>query len=99
MYLVLLLLFSYYIFGVLGRGRAITIIIHYTKVVRRRKILQSPQLCTVCHTTLTVRSYSTASFLFLGPTALIYNYIKKNGARCNEDQRGVGIFKIERVIR
>ena len=39
---------------------------------------------------------STANFLFLGPTVLIY--ISKD-RRCNEDLRGVGILKIERVIR
>ena len=41
---------------------------------------------------------STANFLFLGPTANIYIYISKE-RRCNEDQHGVGNFKIERVIR
>ena len=39
---------------------------------------------------------STANFLFLGPTALIY-ILKER--RCNEDLCGVDIFKIERVIR
>ena len=39
---------------------------------------------------------STANLLVLKPTALIY--ISKE-LHCNEDQRGVGIFKIERVIR
>ena len=39
---------------------------------------------------------STANLLFLGPTALIY--ISKE-RRCNEDQHGVGNFKIERVIK
>ena len=39
---------------------------------------------------------STANFLFLGPTALIYI---SNERRCNEDLRGVGILKIEQVIR
>ena len=39
---------------------------------------------------------STANFLFLGPTALIY--ISKE-RRCNDDLYGVGNFKIERVIR
>ena len=37
----------------------------------------------------------TANFLFLEPTALIY--ISKE-RRCNEDQRGIGNVKIERVI-
>ena len=40
-------------------------------------------------------TYGT-NLLFLGPTALIY--ISKE-RRCNEDLRGVGILKIERVIR
>ena len=35
---------------------------------------------------------STANILFLEPTALMY--ISKE-LRCNEDQRGVGNFKIE----
>ena len=39
---------------------------------------------------------STANFLTLEPTALIL-YIKRTS--CNEDQRGVRNFKIERVIR
>ena len=39
---------------------------------------------------------STANFLVLVPTALIY--ISKE-QRCNEDLRGVGNFKIDRVIR
>ena len=39
---------------------------------------------------------STANFLFLGPTALLY--ISKE-RRCNEGLRFVGNFKIERVIR
>ena len=39
---------------------------------------------------------STANFLFLGPTALIY--VSKE-QRCNERLRGVGISKIEQVIR
>ena len=39
---------------------------------------------------------STDNFLFLGPTALIY--ISKE-RRCNEGLRGVGILKIEQVIR
>ena len=39
---------------------------------------------------------STANFLVLGPTALIF--ISKE-RRCNEDQRGVGNSKIEREIR
>ena len=39
---------------------------------------------------------STANFLFLGPTALIY--ISKE-LRCNEDVRGIGNFQIEQVIR
>ena len=39
---------------------------------------------------------STANFLFLEPTALIY--ISKE-RRCNEDLHGVGKFKIEQVIR
>ena len=39
---------------------------------------------------------STANFLFLGPTALIY--ISKE-LRCNEGLCGIGIFKIEQVIR
>ena len=37
---------------------------------------------------------STANFLFLGPTALIYIYISKERC-CNEDLRSVGNFKIE----
>ena len=37
---------------------------------------------------------STANFLFLGSTALIYIYISKE-RRCNEGLRGVGNFKIE----
>ena len=41
---------------------------------------------------------STANVLFLEPTALIYNYISKE-RHCNEDLRGVGNFKIERIIR
>ena len=41
---------------------------------------------------------STANFLFLGPTALIYIYISKEW-RCNEGLRGFGNVKIERVIR
>ena len=46
--------------------------------MRRRKILHSSKyICTVCHTTLMV--YSTANFLVLEPTALIYIY-QKNGA-------------------
>ena len=46
---------------------------------------------------------STANFLFLGPTVLvyiyiyIYIYIKKR--QCNKDLRGVGNLKIDRVIR
>ena len=39
---------------------------------------------------------NTTNFLFLEPTALIYIIISKE-RRCNEDQRGVGNFKIERV--
>ena len=39
---------------------------------------------------------STANFLFLEPTALIY--IAKE-RRCNEDLHGVGKFNIEQVIR
>ena len=39
---------------------------------------------------------STANFLVLEPTALIY--ISKE-RRCNEDQRGVGNVLIEGVIR
>ena len=39
---------------------------------------------------------STANFLFLDPTALIY--ISKE-RRCDEGLGGVGNFKIERVIR
>ena len=39
---------------------------------------------------------STDNSLFLGPTALIY--ISKE-RRCNEGLRGVGNFKIERVIK
>ena len=39
---------------------------------------------------------STANFLFLGPTALIY--ISKE-RHCNEDLRGIGNFQIEQVIR
>ena len=39
---------------------------------------------------------STANFLFLEPTVLIC--ISKEW-RCNEDQRGVGHFKIKLVIR
>ena len=38
---------------------------------------------------------STANFLFLGPTALIY--ISKE-RRCNDDLRGIGNIQIERVI-
>ena len=41
---------------------------------------------------------STANFLFLGPTALIYISLSKE-RRCNEGLRGVGHFKIEREIR
>ena len=39
---------------------------------------------------------STANFLFLGPTALIY--ISKE-RRCNEDLRVLGNFKIEQVFK
>ena len=39
---------------------------------------------------------STANFLFLGPTALIYI---SNERCCNEGLRGVGILLIKRVIR
>ena len=39
---------------------------------------------------------STANFLFLGPTVLIYISRER---RCNEGLRGVGNFKIERVFR
>ena len=39
---------------------------------------------------------STANFLFLGPTALIYMSKER---RCNEDLRGIGNFQIEQVIR
>ena len=39
---------------------------------------------------------STANFLFLGPTALVY--ISKE-QRCNEDLRGVENFIIEQIIR
>ena len=39
---------------------------------------------------------STANFIFLEPTALIY--ILKEWC-CNEDLRGVGNFKIEQIIR
>ena len=39
---------------------------------------------------------STANFLFLGLTVLLY--ISKE-RRCNEDQHGVGNFKIEQIIR
>ena len=38
---------------------------------------------------------STANFLFLEPTMLIY--IKRT--RCNEDLRGVGNLKNEQIIR
>ena len=41
---------------------------------------------------------STANFLFLEPTALIYLYVYiiiSKEWRCNEDQRGVRNFKIE----
>ena len=46
---------------------------------------------------------SIANFLFLGPTALIYIYVRiymyvSKERRCNEDLR-VGKFKIEQVIR
>ena len=41
---------------------------------------------------------STANFLVLKPTAYIYVIISKE-RRCDKDQRGVGDFKIERVIR
>ena len=41
---------------------------------------------------------SRANFLFLGPTVLIYINISKEW-RCNEGLRGVGIYKIEQVIR
>ena len=40
---------------------------------------------------------STANVLVLEPTALIYIIISKK-RRCDEDQRGVGKFKIEQVI-
>ena len=40
--------------------------------------------------------YSTAKILVLELTALVY--ISKE-RRCDEDLRGVGNFKIERVIR
>ena len=39
---------------------------------------------------------STANFVFLEPTALIY--ISKE-RRCNKDLRGIGNLKIEQVIR
>ena len=50
-------------------------------------------ICTVCHTTLMVVQLS---FLYLGPTVLLYI---SNERCCNEDQRGVGNLKIEPVIR
>ena len=66
------------------------------EVVCRRKILQS----YIVHMySMPYYTYgSTANFLFLEPTALIYIYISKE-RRCNEDQCGIGKFKIERVIR
>ena len=39
---------------------------------------------------------STANILVLEPKVLIYIWKER---RCNEDQRGVGKFKIEQVIR
>ena len=64
--------------------------------MHRRKILHIVHMYSMPYYTYG----STANFLFLGPTALIYIYIYiSKEQRCNEDQCGVGNFLIEQVIR
>ena len=71
----------------------------YSRSVDPRKLHAVIKYYTVHMYSMPYYTYgSTANFLFLEPTALIYIYIYISKERCcNKDQRGVGNFKIELI--
>ena len=70
----------------------------YSRSVDLRKLCVGVKYYIVHMYSMPYYTYgSTANFLFLEPTALVYIYYISKERRCNEDLRGVGFFFIERV--